>query len=300
MKILVIKLGASGDVIRTTTLLHLFNEGVDWITSDANAILLYGLPKVNKIITESELNETKFDEYDLIINLEDSLEAANILQLLKYKDLFGSYLDKSGKIVCTESSKEWFDLSLISKYGINKANQLKFENQKSFQELVFSGLGYKFNYHPYLLLKTTLSNLMGDVAIPPKAGKVWTMKNWQYYNEPTYYLVSKGLIVNYLPQRNTMLEHLADVRNHAYLISGDSLPMHFALGINVSCISLFICTSLTEIFDYEIQNKIISPQLDKYFYRRDYDENAVKSISLENVINVFEQIKEKKNVYAYC
>lgn len=300
MKTLIIKLGASGDVIRTTTLLHLFKDGVDWITSDANAILLYGLKKINKIIKESDLTVTKLDEYDFVINLEDSFEAAKILQMVKYKELFGSYLDKTGKVVYTESSKEWFDLSLISKYGISKANQLKLENQKSFQELVFSGLGYTFNFHPYVLPETSMSNLIGDVAISPKAGRVWPMKNWAYYNEFTEYLSHKGLIVNYLPQRNTMLEHLADVRNHTYLISGDSLPMHFALGSNISCISLFICTSPTEIFDYGIQKKITSPQLDKYFYRRDYDETAVKSISLENVISVFEQIKEKKNVYAYC
>lgn len=300
MKTLIIKLGASGDVIRTTTLLHLFKDGVDWITSDANAILLYGLKKINKIIKESDLTVTKLDEYDFVINLEDSFEAAKILQMVKYKELFGSYLDKTGKVVYTESSKEWFDLSLISKYGISKANQLKLENQKSFQELVFSGLGYTFNFHPYVLPETSMSNLIGDVAISLKAGRVWPMKNWAYYNELNEYLSNKGLIVNYLPQRNTMLEHLADVRNHTYLISGDSLPMHFALGSNISCISLFICTSPAEIFDYGIQKKIISPQLDKYFYRRDYDETAVKSISLENVISVFEQIKEKKNVYAYC
>ena len=300
MKTLILKLGASGDVIRTTTLLHHFKDGVDWITSDINAALLKGLQNVNRIIKTSEIEGTKFDEYDLIINLEDSIEAAKIVETINYKNLYGSYLNNLRKLDYTDNSKDWFDLSLISKYGIEKANQLKFDNQKSFQELVFAGLGFEFDSQPYFLPESPSSLLVGDVAISKKAGKVWPMKNWAFYDALVDHLRNDGMVVNYLPQRNSMLEHLADIRNHKYLISGDSLPMHFALGSNLSCISLFICTSPSEIYDYGIQKKIVSPQIEKYFYRRDFDENAVKSISLENVVNAFEQIKEKKTSYAYC
>jgi len=299
MKTLIIKLGASGDVIRTTTLLHLFDDGVDWITSDLNSILLEGLPRVNKIIKESELTFTNFYNYDLIVNLEDTVDAAKIVEAINHKEVFGSYLNKSGNITYTDSSKDWFDLSLISKHGIEKANQLKFENQKSFQELIFTGLGFKFNHHQYLLPVTIPSILTGDVAISSKAGKVWPMKNWAYYNQLADHLREQGYIVNFLPHRKTILEHLADVRSHSHLISGDSLPMHFALGSNIECISLFICTSAAEIFDYGVQQKIISPQLEKYFYRRDFDEDSVKSISFDTVTKAFEQLKEKKISYAY-
>lgn len=300
MKTLIIKYGASGDVVRTTTLLNVLKGDIDWITAPVNVQLLNGLSQISQVFTDGNFETIKNNKYDLVINLEDSFEAAELVSNIKFKNLFGAYLNKSGKIEYTENSKAWFDLSLISKYGIEKANIFKYENQSSFQELVFDGLGFKFNGEPYLLPKSPETNLFGDIAISPKAGKVWPMKNWKYYDELASILKEEGFVVNYLPQRETMLEHLSDVRNHKFLISGDSLPMHFALGSSVKCISLFICTSPTEIFDYGIQKKIISPQLDKYFYRRDYDENAVKSISLENVIKVFEQIKEKKNVYAYC
>lgn len=298
MKTLIIKFGASGDVIRTTTLLHLFDAGVDWITSDLNSILLEDLPRINKIFKESELKLAEFDHYDLIINLEDTYEAAKIIDAIKHNQVFGAYLNKYGKLNYTDSSKDWFDLSLISKYGIEKANKLKFENQKSFQEIIYAGLGFKFNAQPYLLPKTNKSELFGDVAISPKAGKVWPMKNWAYFNRLADHLREQGFIVNFLPNRDTILEHLADIRSHSFSISGDSLPMHFALGSNIDCISLFICTSAAEIFDYGIQQKIISPQLEKYFYRRDFDEDSVKSIPFETVTKVFEQLIEKKISYA--
>lgn len=287
MKILIIKLGASGDVVRTTSLLNVLKGEIDWITAPVNTQLLNGLSQISHVSTDENYETIKNNKYDLVINLEDSFEAAELVSNVKFENLFGAYLNKSGKIEYTENSKAWFDLSLISKYGIEKANILKYENQISFQELVFDGLGFKFNGEPYLLPKSPETELFGDIAISPKAGKVWPMKNWKYYDELASVLKDDGFIVNYLPQRTTMLEHLSDVRNHKFLISGDSLPMHFALGSNVKCISLFICTSASEIFDYGIQKKIVSKDLEKYFYRRDFDPKAIESITLNEVVNEF-------------
>jgi heptosyltransferase-2 len=287
MKILIIKLGASGDVVRTTSLLNVLKGEIDWITAPVNTQLLNGLSQISHVSSDENYETIKNNKYDLVINLEDSFEAAELVSNVKFENLFGAYLNKSGKIEYTENSKAWFDLSLISKYGIEKANILKYENQISFQELVFDGLGFKFNGEPYLLPKSPETELFGDIAISPKAGKVWPMKNWKYYDELASVLKDDGFIVNYLPQRTTMLEHLSDVRNHKFLISGDSLPMHFALGSNVKCISLFICTSASEIFDYGIQKKIVSKDLEKYFYRRDFDPKAIESITLNEVVNEF-------------
>lgn len=296
MKTLIIKLGASGDVVRTTTLLHLF-KNVDWITSDMNFILLNGIAGISRIIKESEIDSAKYDEYDLVINLEDDIKSAKILQKIKYKNLFGAYLDNQEKINYTENSSAWFNLSLISKYGRTKADQLKYENQKSFQELIFAGLGYNFNGEQYFLPEGPVTNLYGDIAIAPKAGKVWPMKNWAYFDELAEHLKKKGYVVNYLPTRATMLEHLTDVRNHSVLISGDSLPMHFALGSGLSLITFFICTSAAEIYDYGLMTKLISPDLEKYWYRRDFDEEAIKSIAFSQAVNAIDLLLKKRAAY---
>jgi ADP-heptose:LPS heptosyltransferase len=151
--------------------------------------------------------------------------------------------------------------------------------------LIFEGLGFGFTGEPYLLPRPIETRLSGDVAIAADAGPIWPMKKWAYYEELKQQLEDRGLIVNLLPKRPSLLEHLADVRNHGCLISGDSLPMHFALGSRTRCVTLFTCTSPWEIYDYGIQKKIVSPLLEEFFYERGYDERATTAISVDQVFD---------------
>jgi ADP-heptose:LPS heptosyltransferase len=111
------------------------------------------------------------------------------------------------------------------------------------------------------------------------------MKKWAYYGELIRRLKDRGLIVNVLLKRSSLLEHLSDVRNHCCLVGGDSLPMHFALGSGTRCVTLFTCTSPWEIYDYGIQEKVVSPLLEEFFYKRGYDERATTAITVDEVFN---------------
>lgn len=283
MRVLIIKLGATGDVVRTTTLLNILKGEIHWLTSDNNMILLNSIPRIEKCIPWSKRNVLINTDYDLIINLEDSLDTARLLSEIKHKELFGAYLDKSNKLAYTASSKEWFDLSLISNFGKQKADELKLKNRKTYQEMIFKGLGHTFKGEKYLLPKPIETNLVGDIAIAPESGSVWPMKKWAYYNELKLNLEENGYTANFVPIRDKLLEHIGDIQNHKYLISGDSLPMHIALGSGINCLTIFICTSPWEIYDYGIQKKIISPSLGKYFYKRVFALKATTLISLQEV-----------------
>ena len=129
------------------------------------------------------------------------------------------------------------------------------------------------------------STLVGDVALAPAAGPVWPMKGWAYYDQLKVELERAGFRVNVLPRRATLLEHLGDIASHRCLVSGDSLPMHFALGTRTPCVSLFNCTSPWEIYDYGIQTKLVSPLLDQFFYKRTFNEAATAAIRLEEVFD---------------
>ena len=223
--------------------------------------------------------------YDLAINLEDTLEVALFLRRVGPAEIFGAYADSSGRMCYTSNSKGWFDLSLISAYGKQKADKLKFQNRQTYQELIFEGLGLRFVADPYLLPNPIETGLSGDVAIAADSGHVWPIKKWAYYGELKEALEDSGLTVNILPERRSLLEHLADVRNHRCLVSGDSLPMHFALGTRTPCVSLFTCTSPWEIYDYGVQEKIVSPRLEEFFYKRGYDERATTAISVDEVFD---------------
>ena len=283
MKTLIIKLGATGDVVRTTTLLHVLDGEIVWLTADKNIDLINSLPEINQAIPWSRRNELLGKHFDLIINLEDTKDVAEITRRITYKDRFGAYLNGSGAIQYTESSAEWFDISIISRFGIKRADELKLKNRKTYQAHIFEGLGYRFNGETYFLPETGKGDLTGDIAIAPKSGNVWPMKNWAYFDQLTEKLRADGYTVNYLPDRATLLEHIQDVRGHRYLIGGDSLPMHIALGSGIKCLSIFICTSPWEIYDYGLQKKIVSPLLDKHFYKREFHKEAAESISLDEV-----------------
>ena len=104
MKILIIKLGATGDVVRTTTLLNVLNGEIHWLTADNNLILLNSIKQITKCIPWSKADTLQNADYDLVINLEDSLQTADLLTEIKYKELFGACLNKSNKLTSTESS----------------------------------------------------------------------------------------------------------------------------------------------------------------------------------------------------
>jgi ADP-heptose:LPS heptosyltransferase len=111
------------------------------------------------------------------------------------------------------------------------------------------------------------------------------MKKWAYYNQLKKELEAQGLKVNILESRPTLLEHLADVQGHRCLVSGDSLPMHLALGSGVRCVSIFTCTSPWEIHGYGLQKKIVSPLLPRFFYKRGYNRSATTAITVEKVMD---------------
>ena len=290
---LIVKLGAAGDVVRTTPLLRRLNGPITWLTTAKNIVLLQDQRENLQCISWAKRNLLRNATYDLVINLEDDLESALFLKTLSCKQLFGAYADSKNVLRYTDDSRCWFDLSLISIHGKKKADQLKLENRRSYQQMIFEGLGFRFEGEAYRLPEPVETALSGDIAISSEAGPVWPMKNWAYYDRLQLELEAKGLTVNVLPVRPSLLEHLSDVRNHRCLVSGDSLPMHLALGSGTRCVTLFTCTSPWEIYDYGIQEKIVSPLLGEFFYRKDYDRRATTTIEVDEVLSAVMNQMEK-------
>jgi|SRR5438552_15372313 len=285
MSVLIIKRGAAGDVVRTTPLLRRLDGPVTWITAKKNLALLEGIDREVCCVSWENRRCVADVTYDLVINLEDDLETSSFLKELRFKQLFGAYLSRDDQLAYTSDSRSWFDLSLISAYGRNEADRLKLLNRRTYQELIFEGLCFGFNGETYYLPPSQPTGLKGDVAISVTAGPVWPMKMWAYYDELKNELESEGLKVNILQDRPTVLEHLADAKGHRCLVSGDSLPMHLALGSGLRCVSIFTCTSPWEIYGYGLQEKIVSPFLENFFYKRGYNRNATTAISVKRVMD---------------
>src|ERR1700756_4444016 len=112
MNVLIVKLGASGDVVRTTPLLRRLCGSVTWITAATNGVLLEGLSDNLRHFSWEARARALDIPYDLAINLEDTIEAAMFLKSAQPAEIFGAYSDSSQCLRYTNNSKFWFDLSL--------------------------------------------------------------------------------------------------------------------------------------------------------------------------------------------
>ena len=285
MNVLIVKLGATGDVVRTTALLHRLTGPVTWITSEGNRSLLPEAREGFRVLSWEERNQALEQHYDLVISLEDEIDVALFVRDVDCTQVFGAFTQDGKTVEYSKDSSGWFDLSLLSVHGRDRADVLKLENRRTYQELIFEGLGFEFHGEPYVLPAASGTDLSGDIAIAPVAGAVWPMKNWAYYGELQAELENLGYIVNVLPTRPTLLEHLGDIQAHRCLVSGDSLPMHLALGSKVRCVAIFNCTSPWEIYDYGLLQKMISPSLSAHFYQRGFDPAATEALPMSEVLD---------------
>ncbi len=286
--VLIIKLGAIGDVLRTTPILHILDGEIDWLVK-ASALEILDRSRVNIHLYENskDLETIMEKEYDIVLSLDDDEKALNIASLVKIKakKFIGAFLNKQGIPDYTHESSPWFDMSLISKYGKEKADYLKFSNRKTWQEFLFEMMGFKFRGEKYILpkdipIKPTVRGLIG---IEKRASDRWPTKIWNKYDELTYLLERDGLEIRFFQQRESFKEYIIDISECEMVISGDTLAMHVSMALGKKTIALFTCTSPWEIYDYGLLTKVISPKLDIAFYKTSYVKEAVEAIDVEEV-----------------
>ena len=158
MNILIIKLGAIGDVIRTTSILpglkaKYKNCKIDWATKSESFDVLKNNHLISNIylINKNPLKKSN-KKYDLVISLDDDYEACALATKTDAKKIIGSYL-KNDEKTYTKGSSLWFDMGLISRFGKKAADEMKAKNKKTYQEIMYKilGLSYK-KQEPILLL----------------------------------------------------------------------------------------------------------------------------------------------------
>jgi heptosyltransferase II len=288
-KTLIIKTGASGDVIRTTVLLHIIQGEVYWLTTPYNTVLL---PAWVKTIPFSGVENTLSQhlhsiEFDLVINLEEDVETARLVSALKKNKVIGVYWEDD-QINYTSESAPWFDMSLVSVYGKKNADELKIRNQFSLQEILYSMFSKSFSGEKYLLREfpvATKNHFI--VGLEKNAGSRWPNKSWFGYEEMNEMLIQEGYKTVIFQQRNTLTEYITDIARCGFIITGDTLAMHVSLAFEIPCLAIFTCTSPAEIYDYGILTKIVSPRLDEFFYKSGWDPASSTAIPVTEVLEQF-------------
>ena len=140
--ILIIKLGAIGDVLRTTVILSGLKEKCNlpifWVTRRESVDILRTNPLITEtFVLDNELNEKLTGKrFELIINLDDEDEACLLASTLNSKKIIGTYMVNGGKKY-TKDSAQWFDMGLISRFGKSRADELKKLNKKTYQQHLY-------------------------------------------------------------------------------------------------------------------------------------------------------------------
>lgn len=297
-RILVIKKGASGDVIRTSTLLHFLKGDVTWVTHAYNKVFLpQQHPVLKTILSFEETHTLAGQQFDYVISLDDDDECATLAASLNAKEIIGVY-KQNDKVIYTPHLKEWFDMSLISVHGRTRADEIKLENRKTFQQMLFAGFGQRFtNSHQYIMNEEIKARPVNKrIGIEKRAGERWPTKSWNKFDELALILKAKGYDIFFFEQRNNILDYINDVSTCQYVFTGDTLTMHLALYLKIPNVTVFTCTSPWEIAGYGIMRKVVSPRLATAFYKTQYIPEAVNSITIDDMVTAFEEVTTGKNL----
>jgi len=224
----------------------------------------------------------KKKNFDLVISLDEEEEMLDIVEKLSTDRLIGVYRDYRKQIDYTPKSAYWFDMSMVSKYGIKKANELKAKNKKTVPEILLNMIGKDFNGQEYDIAFES-KDAKGRIGLIDVCTGLWPNKQWDYYSILKKNLREEGYKVSSLGLKPTLEEHIDDINNCEVVVCGDTLGMHIALALKKKVVALFNCTSPHEIEDYGRLEKVVSPLYEDFFYQKKLDPLATRAIPLEEV-----------------
>lgn len=161
-QILIIKTGALGDVLRTTSILPGLSENypgcaIAWIVAPGAVDLVRFHSLVHRVIPLdihspaqlASVGRTLSDTcWDRVLSFDDEVAlcalASRVVKAARGSGvLSGAYLDEEECRVYTEDVRPWFDMSLISRFGKQQADALKATNRRAHAEIFADMLGIR-------------------------------------------------------------------------------------------------------------------------------------------------------------
>ncbi len=152
-KVLIIKLSAVGDVLRTTPLLRGLkrkypNSHITWLTLKESLDLLKGNNFIDRLLGYDfgALERLRFEQFDLLISLDKEDEATALASLTCAKNKIGFGLDrKTGNVIPLNKESQYA-------FALGLSDELKFkQNKKSYPEIIFEMCGLKYKNDEYIL-----------------------------------------------------------------------------------------------------------------------------------------------------
>jgi lipopolysaccharide heptosyltransferase III len=186
-KILIIKLGAAGDVIRTTPLLHPLkkefpNAKIYWLTYSPELLPVNTAVKVDEVLKYNLQNVSLVfaTEFDLVINLDKDYEAISMMNNISAKKKIG-FTIKDGYCYPIGGLAE-------HKFLTGIFDNISKENKQNYIEEIFEICGYKFNPEEdkYLMdiekkydMDWTIDLNKKVIGLNTGCGDRWTSRLWK-------------------------------------------------------------------------------------------------------------------------
>ncbi len=297
-RILIIKLDAVGDVLRTTCLLPGLREKypdaeIVWVTRARTRDLFLKNGFVDEVWTveNDALVRLAVERFDLVINPDADKFAAALAAKANCKSRLGMTLDERGCVQpANPEALEWLQMGAF--------DDLKKKNTKTYQQIIYEMCGIPYA-RQRIVLETTgaerawageflsRAGVRGGervIGLNLGGGERWKRKRWteehmlafagSVLSRPGLRLLliggpfereAIGGMLSKLPpgvissgHDRTLRELIALVGTCAVVITGDTLCLHIASALGVPVIALFGPTSAAEIELYGNGDKIVA------------------------------------------
>jgi lipopolysaccharide heptosyltransferase III len=285
-RILIIKLGASGDVLRTTPLLRALKRRypqshVTWLVEPESVPLFQSNPLIDRILTPGLDTWTRLlvERYFLLLCLDKADRATALAMRVQADRKAGFGMTQDGTL-CVLNPEAEYALML----GVS--DELKFHrNRKSYQQVMFEAAGLEYQGEEYVLevedeaaawaaeLGRTLRARGRPVigihtgAGPSFAGKIWPVRHTAELARRLHGELECTVLLlggTRERERNEEIARLAgdavvDTGSHPFarfaalvdlcdaVVSGDTLSMHVAIARRKQVVALFGSTCAWEI-----------------------------------------------------
>lgn len=300
-RLLIIKLDAMGDVLRTTALLPVLAEAhagaaITWVTRQESRPLLERNPFISEILDygEDALAQLRVRTFDRVINLDAGKASAALASMANAKQKDGFILDSRGYVQPTNAAaRRWLEMGIF--------DDIKRQGTKTYQDLMLEIIGLSGAAHGYVLELTEEERAHGHrhlqrlgvdfshpvIGLNTGAGRRWELKQWR---EEGYLELVERLARRHTAQfvllggpeererhqrlmsrshvplidsgcENSVRHFAAIVAACNLVVAGDTLAMHLSLALGRRIVVLFGPTSAAEIEMYGLGEKVV-PRMD--------------------------------------
>jgi lipopolysaccharide heptosyltransferase III len=296
-RLLIIKLDAMGDVLRSTALLPPLaavhpRAAITWITRKESVPLLQGNRYIDEVVElgPEALVRLQTCSFDRVVNLDAAKTSAALAAAARAPRKDGFVLDDRGIVrPSNEAARRWLEAGLF--------DDIKRDGRETYQDRMAEILGLRGRDHHYVFelaaeenrrARAHLASLGVDfdrplVGLNTGAGGRWPLKQWR---EGAYVDLIGRTARSHDPQflllggpgereRNERLKaassvplidpgcengvrHFGALLGHCdVVVTGDTLAMHLALALRRRTVVLFGPTSASEIDLYGLGVKVV-------------------------------------------